>query len=228
MHYHPRLDSAVPGRPHRARSSCTNSAITWSPAGAASGSRCSRSASARSCSAGPTAPARAGRSAPFRSAATSRCTARRPSARRRTPRPTRRPAPTPRLLSATRRLRQRSAIVSAGPLANILFALALLAGLVRLRRRPGAAARGRQRAGGQCRRRGGFAPGDVILAIDDEPIAWFEDIRRIVNAIPGVPLHFRVQRGDARDRDRRRRRAQTSRRTTARRSESACSELVPI
>ena len=40
-------------------------------------------------------------------------------------------------------------------------------------------------------------PGDVILEIEGEKIAWFEDVRRIVSAYPGVTLQFRVQRGDA-------------------------------
>ena len=41
-----------------------------------------------------------------------------------------------------------------------------------------------------------FAPGDVILAIDAEDVAWFEDVRRIVNAHPGQALQFAVRRGD--------------------------------
>jgi regulator of sigma E protease len=94
-------------------------------------------------------------------------------------------------------LRQRAAIVSAGPLANIVFALALLLGLFGFVGAPAplpvVGAVQENSAAAEAR----FLPGDVILEIDGETVTWFEDVRRIVNASPSVTLQFGVQRGDA-------------------------------
>ena len=59
------ISDPVPGRAARSSCSCTSSGTTGSRAAMACGSRCSRSASAPSCSAGPTGTAPAGRSAPM-------------------------------------------------------------------------------------------------------------------------------------------------------------------
>ena len=94
-----------------------------------------------------------------------------------------------------KKLWQRSAIVAAGPIANFIFAavlVALLAGIVGTARplaavgqvQPGSAAETAQ-----------LMAGDRITAIDGEPIKWFEDLRRIVSAKPGVPLSMEVVRG---------------------------------
>ena len=94
-------------------------------------------------------------------------------------------------------LKQRAAIVSAGPLANILFALALLLGLFVLVGAPAPLPAVGTVQDGSAAAEAGFRRGDVILEIGDEKIVWFDDIRRIVNANPGVQLGFRVKRGDA-------------------------------
>ena len=92
-------------------------------------------------------------------------------------------------------LRQRAAVVAAGPLANILFALVLLVGIFGFVGSPtplpvvGAVQENSAAA------EAGFMPGDVIVEIDGETVAWFEDLRRIVNANPGVTLRFAVERG---------------------------------
>ena len=108
------------------------------------------------------------------------------------------PSPAQRELSFRyKSLRQRSAIVSAGPLANILFALAVLLGLFAAVGAPAPLPVVGSVQPDSAAAEASFAPGDVVLAIGDEPVAWFEDLRRIVNASPGEPLHFRVQRGDS-------------------------------
>ena len=43
---------------------------------------------------------------------------------------------------------------------------------------------------------GKLAPGDVVTAIDDEPITTFYDLSRRVESSPGQPLRLRVKRGD--------------------------------
>ena len=88
-------------------------------------------------------------------------------------------------------LRQRAAVVAAGPLANIVFALVLLVGIFGFVGSPtplpvvGAVQENSAAADA------GFMPGDVIVEIDGEAVAWFEDLRRIVNANPGVTLALR-------------------------------------
>ena len=94
-------------------------------------------------------------------------------------------------------LRQRAAIVSAGPLANIFFALALLLGLFAFVGAPAPLPAVGTVQEGSAAAEAGLRAGDVILEIDGEKILWFDDVRRIVNANPGVQLRFRVRRDDA-------------------------------
>jgi regulator of sigma E protease len=94
-------------------------------------------------------------------------------------------------------LRQRSAIVSAGPLANIVFALGLLLALFSFVGAPAPLPVIGALQENSAAAEAGFMPGDVILEIEGEKITWFEDVRRIVSAYPAVTLLFRVQRGDA-------------------------------
>src|SRR5512134_667748 len=96
-----------------------------------------------------------------------------------------------------KKLRQRAAIVSAGPLANIIFALGLLWALFAFIGAPAPLPVIGALQENSAAAEAGFQPGDVILEIEGEKIAWFEDVRRVVSAYPGVTLQFRVQRGDA-------------------------------
>ncbi len=95
-----------------------------------------------------------------------------------------------------KRLGQRAAIVAAGPIANFLFAIVLLAGLFGLVGMPVPLAAIGQVQQGSAAADAGFEPGDVITAIDGEDVRWFEDLRRIVSANPGNSLHFEVRRND--------------------------------
>ncbi len=94
-------------------------------------------------------------------------------------------------------LRQRAAIVSAGPLANIIFALTLLLALFAFVGAPAPLPAVGAVQENSAAAEAGFMPGDLILEIDGEKVAWFEDVRRIVNANPGVTLHIQVLRGDS-------------------------------
>ena len=75
-----------------------------------------------------------------------------------------------------KRLMQRVAVVSAGPLANFVFPIAVT---------PKSAAAA-----------GGIKPGDVILSINGQRIERFEDVQRIVRLDAGVPLTMKVRRGN--------------------------------
>ena len=91
-------------------------------------------------------------------------------------------------------LGQRAAIVSAGPLANFLFAIVLLAGLLSIVGTP------RQMAGvgeilpASAAADAGLKTGDRIISINGEPLASFDDLIEVVSANPGVRLDFIILR----------------------------------
>lgn len=91
-------------------------------------------------------------------------------------------------------LRQRAAIVFAGPLANIVFALVVLVGLFVFAGAPAPLAVIGAVQEDSAAAAAHLEIGDTVLAIDGEPTKWFEDIRRIVLAHPEVPLTFVVER----------------------------------
>ena len=96
-----------------------------------------------------------------------------------------------------KRLGQRSAIVLAGPLANFILAIFILAimfatvgqrvtpALISIVQPDGAAAEA------------GMIPGDLITAIDDTAVERFEMVQRIVRASVGETLVFTVERDGA-------------------------------
>ena len=93
-------------------------------------------------------------------------------------------------------LAQRTAIVAAGPIANFLLSVVLIAGLMATF---GAA---RPYAGvgeimpGSAAAEAGFEAGDRIFSIDGEAVEWFSDLVRIVSVQPEMLLKIKVRRGD--------------------------------
>lgn len=93
-------------------------------------------------------------------------------------------------------LAQRTAIVAAGPIANFLLSVVLIAGLMATF---GAA---RPYAGvgemmpGSAAAEAGFEAGDRIVSIDSEAVEWFSDLVRIVSVQPETLLKIKVRRGD--------------------------------
>jgi regulator of sigma E protease len=93
-----------------------------------------------------------------------------------------------------KRLGQRVAIVAAGPAANFLFAVVVLAILFTTYGQPFTPAEVGQVQPGSAAEQGGIQPGDVIRRIDGSTVHRFEDVQQIVRLNPGVPMSIVVTR----------------------------------
>ncbi|HXP77448.1 MAG TPA: RIP metalloprotease RseP [Stellaceae bacterium] len=93
-----------------------------------------------------------------------------------------------------KRLMQRAEIVAAGPAANFLFAIVVLAGFFMTVGQPFTPADIGEVIAGSAAERAGMQPKDKILAIDGKAIERFEDIQQIVGLNDGEPLKVLVQR----------------------------------
>jgi regulator of sigma E protease len=94
-------------------------------------------------------------------------------------------------------LRQRAAIVAAGPIANFLFAIVLLVGLFTIAGSPRPLAGVGTVQDNSAAAAAGLQTGDRILRVDGEPVVWFDDIRSQVSGKPGIALVLDVQRGES-------------------------------
>jgi len=94
-------------------------------------------------------------------------------------------------------LLQRVAIVFAGPLANILYAIVVLATIYAVFGQRATPPEIGRIAEGSSVEAAGFQRGDIVLAIDDREIVRFEDIVETYLLNPGRELTFHVRRGDA-------------------------------
>lgn len=93
-----------------------------------------------------------------------------------------------------KRLGQRAAIVSAGPIANFLFAIVLLAGLFSIVGQPFTPAVVGEVMTDSAAEAGGFLVGDEVLAVNGQSVARFEELQRIVALRPEETLRFSVLR----------------------------------
>jgi len=93
-----------------------------------------------------------------------------------------------------KRLMQRTEIVAAGPAANFLFAIVVLAGFFMTVGQPFTPADIGEVITGSAAERAGMQPKDTIVAIDGKAIERFEDIQQIVGLNAGEPLQVRVRR----------------------------------
>ncbi len=96
----------------------------------------------------------------------------------------------------TKRVGQRTAIVLAGPVANFLFAIVVLAGLFALVGQPYTPAEVGSVQQGSAADEAGLRPGDVFLRIAGRQIERFEDVQQIVRLSPGERLEIVVRRGE--------------------------------
>ncbi len=93
-------------------------------------------------------------------------------------------------------LGQRTAIVFAGPLANFIFAAAVVALLTAIVGTPRATAVIGDVTPGSAADAAGLIAGDRIIRVGDAEVALFEDLREIVSASAGRTLALEIQRGD--------------------------------
>jgi regulator of sigma E protease len=94
----------------------------------------------------------------------------------------------------SKRLSQRAWIVFAGPAANFLFAILVLAGLFVFLGQPFTPADVGKVMPGTAAERAGLQPGDVFLRINGSEIERFEQVRQIVQMAPGEPIEVVVRR----------------------------------
>jgi len=94
-----------------------------------------------------------------------------------------------------KRLGQRSAIVAAGPAANFLFAIVVLAILFMTYGQPFTPAEVGQVQPDSAAEQAGIQPGDTILSINGRTVQRFEDVQQTVRLNPGVPMAIVVRRG---------------------------------
>jgi regulator of sigma E protease len=97
-----------------------------------------------------------------------------------------------------KRLGQRAAIVAAGPAANFLFAIVLLAGLFMTSGQPYTAPVVDQVRPDSAAAAAGLQPGDRIVGVDGSRIDRFEELQRIVRLNPGTELSVTVMRDESR------------------------------
>jgi regulator of sigma E protease len=93
-----------------------------------------------------------------------------------------------------KRLSQRAAIVLAGPLANFLFAIILLAGLYSIVGQRYAPPIIDRIESGSAAESSGLVVGDEIIQVNDEKIEKFTQLQRIVRPNPGKVLEFLIKR----------------------------------
>jgi regulator of sigma E protease len=95
-------------------------------------------------------------------------------------------------------LAQRAAVVFAGPLANFVFAVVLLAGMFTFVGQPYTPADISDVLPGSAAERAGIKPGDIIRNINGTEIERFEQVIRIVQFAPGGALDIVVERNGRR------------------------------
>ena len=95
-----------------------------------------------------------------------------------------------------KRLGQRAAIVFAGPLANFIFAIVVLGLLFGIAGSPSPLAGIGTIQTGSAAETAGFEAGDRVVTINGQDVIWFDDLRKVVSASPGMELTFGVKRGE--------------------------------
>lgn len=91
-------------------------------------------------------------------------------------------------------LGQRAAIVAGGPLANFVFAIVVMSALFATYGQPYMPPDIGNILPGSAAEAAGMHVGDVVTSIDGNPIARFDDIKRLVELGPGKPMTIVVLR----------------------------------
>lgn len=88
----------------------------------------------------------------------------------------------------------RAAVVVAGPVANFLLAIVIFAGIFMIHGKQIATARIDSIRPGSAAEVAGFQPGDLVTAVDGQPIASFNELQRTVGINAGRTLQITVDR----------------------------------
>ena len=104
------------------------------------------------------------------------------------------PAEERRLTLAGQPLRNRAAIVAAGPIANFILAFVIFTGLFMGFGRVEHSARIGEVELNSPAAKAGFAAGDLVKSIDGEPISTFQDLQQATMLSTGLPMTFVVVR----------------------------------
>jgi regulator of sigma E protease len=91
---------------------------------------------------------------------------------------------------------KRAAIVAAGPAANFILAMVLFTGVFLAYGQSLHNARVGKVEAGSPAAAAGFAPGDLVTAIDGQKISSFQDLMQAVALNTGIEMSFNVDRGD--------------------------------
>lgn len=95
-------------------------------------------------------------------------------------------------------IRQRAAVVAAGPIANFLLAIVIFAGIYSIVGAPFTSPRIDEVVAGGPAERAGLKPGDLVVAIDGRAIDSLQDMQRIISTNAEHALSFEVERGGLR------------------------------
>ena len=91
----------------------------------------------------------------------------------------------------------RAAVVAAGPISNFILSIVIFAGLLMTVGEQTTSARVDTVQAGSAAQRAGFQPGDLVVAINGDQIANFNEMQRVVSISAGEPLNVEVERGGA-------------------------------
>ncbi|MBO6784257.1 MAG: RIP metalloprotease RseP [Alphaproteobacteria bacterium] len=94
-----------------------------------------------------------------------------------------------------KKLSQKAVIVAAGPLANILFAIAIFTALFAFVGQPFTPAKVSEVMPGSAAEAAGIEPGDTFLEVAGRSIARFEEVQQLIRLHPGIPVDITVDRG---------------------------------
>ncbi len=96
-----------------------------------------------------------------------------------------------------KKLSQKTAIVAAGPLANILFAIAIFTILFATTGQPFTLAQVSEVVPGSAAEAAGLETGDEFLQVAGRSIARFEEVQQLIRLHPGIPVDIVVDRDGA-------------------------------
>ncbi len=94
------------------------------------------------------------------------------------------------------KLWKRAVTVAAGPIANFILAIAIFAVVFAINGKPVVDPVVAETRPGSAAAEAGVLPGDVLLALDGQKVATFDDVRRYVSMRPDIEILVTVKRGE--------------------------------